>query len=588
MGIFTTRRKVPAASLGAVPALGLVLACTGTIDSLNDAPGGPNGDGNGPGAGSTSAGNGGSGNGSGSSWGGSGSAAGQPRTCDSNATYAGPAPLARLTTLEYGNTIAALFPRSSLAVTDYTLPAEVATEGFTNTAETQTPSAELIEALSNNARAIADRVTGTLSQVLPCSPASPSEESACGRQFVREFGRRAFRGDFPAPDQSSYEGFFDESYGKWGFRVAVQLVIEAMLQAPKFLYRMEAGTAAGSAVKLGSHEIANRLSYFLTDTMPDDALLAAAERDELGEPAALEAQARRLFQGQAARDALSTFTGQWLRFDKLDTLMKAPDLFPAFSRETAAALKQATRRYVDDLVWDQGHDLRALLTDDHAYVNAAIAPLYDLTAGGTELARAPVDGTKRSGILTQAGLLAGFAHERTGAPVLRGVFVLDRLLCMPPPSPPRGVNTVLPDLTAATGLTTRQQLEQTHVKEECIQCHDAIDGVGFGFESFDAVGKFRTTEFGMPVDDSGELRGTDVDGAFEGAVELGLKLADSAQVRECVANQALRYALAAERDDVSRCMVDRVAKDFVASGEDLRELFIAVVKSDAFRYRQAE
>jgi hypothetical protein len=159
---------------------------------------------------------------------------------------------------------------------------------------------------------------------------------------------------------------------------------------------------------------------------------------------------------------------------------------------------------------------------------------------------------------------------------------------MTPPAPPRGVNTVLPELTASVGLTTRQQLEQTHVKEECIQCHDSIDGVGFGFESFDAIGKHRTTEFDMPVDDSGELRGTDVDGVFEGAVELGQKLADSEQVRECVSMQALRYALAAERKEVSRCMVDAVKREFIASGEDMRELFIAVVKSDAFRYRKAE
>lgn len=150
------------------------------------------------------------------------------------------------------------------------------------------------------------------------------------------------------------------------------------------------------------------------------------------------------------------------------------------------------------------------------------------------------------------------------------------------------MNTVLPELTSAARLTTRAQLEQTHTSPSCSGCHAAIDGLGFAFGAFDAIGKFRTHEFGLEVDDSGALVGTDVDGPFQGAVELGQRLAESEQVRQCVASQVLRYALAATRKSLSPCMVDAIAQRFEATGDDMRELLVAVVTSDAFRYRQAE
>lgn len=573
---------------GWVAAVFVLSSCTGAIDSIDQVGGGAQGDGVGSGASQ----NGGLSQGEpGASSPGSvpGSTWSPSVTCATDTKYVGPAPLTRLTTVEYRNTLAALFPRSGLSVSGLTLPAEVATEGFTNTAETQTPSAALIEALSNNAHTVAEQVTADLTKLLPCSPTSAADEPACGRQFLRELGRRAFRGEFEAADQTRYTRFFDDAYGKWGFRSAVQLVVEAMLQAPKLLYRMEAGTPDGAGLRLDSHELASRLAYFLTDSMPDDALLAAADRDELANASALESHARRLLAGRSARDAVSTFASQWLRFDKMDSMVKAPDLYPTFTQRTAQSLKRSTALYVERMVWDQGHTLRDLLTDHHAYVNADIASIYDVAPpAGTEFALVELDSTRRSGILTQAGLLAGFAHERADAPVLRGIFVLDRLLCAPPSAPPRGVNTVLPELTANARMTTREQLEESHKSPACAGCHASIDGLGFAFGGFDAIGKHRTTEFGLPIDDSGELHGTDVDGPFQGAVELGQKLAESEQVQQCVANQVLRYALATTRMSVSPCMVDGIAKKFAATGGDLRELLVAVVTSDAFRYRQVE
>jgi Protein of unknown function (DUF1592)/Protein of unknown function (DUF1588)/Protein of unknown function (DUF1595)/Protein of unknown function (DUF1585)/Protein of unknown function (DUF1587) len=510
--------------------------------------------------------------------------------CGTGSTVPGPAPLAHLTSTQYGKTLHDLFPSVSFGADVVTLPAEISTEGFTNNAATQTPSADLIEDLSSNAHAIATAAVEVPAKILPCNPASATEETDCGHQFVSTFGKRAFRRPLLGDEVQRYDAFFDTSYKQWGFQAALRLVIEGMLQAPSFLYRVEiGGSSAAGPIALTAHEMASRLSYFLTNSMPDDALLQAADRGDLVDAASLEREARRLLKSPGAREAVASFHGQWLRFDKMDSLSKAPDLYPTFSPATATAMKDATARYVDHLFWDEGFTLPTLLTDGHAYVNDVLAPLYGATAPkGAELGWLAVDAAQRSGILTQAGLLAGFAHQRNDAPVLRGVFVMDRLLCAAPPAPPPNVNTALPELKADAKLTTRQQLEQSHVATACANCHESIDGIGFGFESYDAVGAFRTSELGLPVDPTGNLKGSDVDGVFHGAVELGQKLAQSEQVRECVSTQWLRYALGVTREEIEGCMVSPIAKSFADSGYDLRELLVTTTKSDAFRYRPVE
>jgi hypothetical protein len=252
----------------------------------------------------------------------------------------------------------------------------------------------------------------------------------------------------------------------------------------------------------------------------------------------------------------------------------------------AAALKEATTRYVDRIFWDEGKTLKSLLTDGHAFVDSTLAPLYESSSSSSELTWTQVDAGKRSGILTQAGLMAGLAHERNDAPVLRGIFVLDRLLCQPPPPPLPSVNTSLPPLTAESKQTTREQLEQSHNTPTCAACHQAIDGIGFGFGNYDALGQFRTSQFGKPIDATGAFVATaDLDGPFADAVEMGQKLAESRQVRACVAKQWLGYALAVRRNNVDACMLEPLVGALESAGGDLRELVVALVKSSAFRYR---
>ena len=475
-----------------------------------------------------------------------------------------------------------------MATAELTLPAEVQSDGFLNTAEAQAPSAAVIASFHDNAAAVAKLATADLTKILPCTAATPADELSCGAKFIETFGKKVLRRPLSADETTRYTALLGASSMQWGFPVAIRLTIQAFLQTPAFLYRLEYGGAAvagSQAIALDSHEMASRLSYLMTDSMPDAELMTAADAGTLTTPAGLETQARRLLQLDGARAAVASFHAQWLRFDKMGNLVKAADLYPSFNPALAAALKDATARYVDRIFWDEGHTVTSLLTDNHAYVNAALAPLYGSTATATDLAWTEVDASQRSGILTQAGLMAGLAHERNDAPVQRGVFVLDRLLCQPPPPPLATVNTSLPPLTAASNQTTRQQLEASHNTPTCAACHTAIDGIGFGFGNYDAIGQWRTTQFGQNVDATGELVGTDIDSKFDGAVAMGKKLADSRQVRSCVAAQWLGYALAVRREHVDACMTEPLVKALDESTGDLREMVVALVKSAAFRHR---
>lgn len=507
-----------------------------------------------------------------------------PGACTGPTT--GPAPLVRLTNTEYRNTIRDLFPRVSLSGMQLELPGEVATKGFLATAETQTPSAELIEDVRENARLVARAATADLTKVLPCKPTSAADEPACARQFLEAFGKQAFRRPLTAAERDRYGQVIADAHPRWGLGTTVRLLIEAVLQSPNFLYRIEKPAMGPGPVALDRYEMATRLAYFLTDSGPDATLMAAAEAGKLGTVAGVEAEARRLLGETRTRAAVASFSAQWLRFEGMDNLVKNPTLFPTFGPAMAASLKEATVKYVDRLFWDEGRTLEVLLTDDRAFVDGQLAPLYGVPAPAT-MSLVRVDGTRRSGILTQAGLMAAFAHERTSAPVLRGVFVLERFLCAAPPPPPPGIETMLPELGPEAQLTTRQQLERSHSSPTCAACHEAIDGAGFGFEHYDALGQWRTEEFGLPVNARGEIVGGDVAGPFDGAVELGRKLAGSQQVRACVAGHVLAYALGVTREQLDDCTIDPVVKAFAAAKGDMRELLVAVVKSDAFRMRAA-
>jgi hypothetical protein len=488
------------------------------------------------------------------------------------------APIARLTNTEYRNTLHSLLPE--LGLPELTLPADVVVEGFDNNAKAQTPSAALIEQYSAAAEAVSDVVVADLDHVLPCAA---DADEACASAFIDGFVGRAYRRPLHADERTRYLALFRAARAEDSFAQAIGVVVQAALQSPHFLYRVEPA--------VDGYALASRLSYFFWDDMPDEELLAAADSGALGEAGGIETQARRMLEDPRARPAVASLFRQWLRFDKMERMPKNAQLFPDWNEQVSASLRSGTARFVDHVFWDNDGSLDALLTDSSAYVDQNTAALYGLSAQLTDMTLMDTDRAQRSGILTQAGLLAAFAHETADSPVLRGVFVMDRLLCTAPPPPPPGVTGSIVDDPTTYGMpmTTRDRVALTHESGACAGCHHTIDGFGFGFSHYDAVGRWRDTENGVAVNSAGWIANTrDADGTFDGVVELGQKLAQSAQVSECASQQWFRYSLGLGAADVDRCALEPIAKAFADSDGSLKELMIAIATSPAFRTRGGE
>ncbi len=511
---------------------------------------------------------------------------GLPVSCDGSSTLAAPAPLLRLTNREYRSTLADLFP--GLEFEAASLATDNKVNGFDTLGSAQSVSSALVEGYFDQAKKVAVAAAAAVPTWLPCA-ADTSPTASCASDFVASFAARAYRRPATPEELSRLTTLFNTSQASWGFPKAVEVSIRAVLESPAFLYRVElgkTGASEGETLPLTGHEMASRLSYLLWDSMPDAALLDAASSGKLDATEGVTSEARRLLADPRARAAVATFQSQWLRFEKMDNLSKSATLFPSFNDATAAALRESATRYADYLFWERG-TLDGMLTDTKAYVNAALAPLYGVTQPtGTELSLIDVNPAQRAGILTQAGLLAGFAHETADAPVLRGVFVMSRLLCNEPPPPPPGIAGAPEPMLGDAPMTTRDRLEHTHVKPECKGCHESIDGIGYGFGHYDALGAYRDLDNGLPVNASGVLTSTlDIDGPFDGAVELGGKLAKSQQVGVCVTEQWYRYALGVGENELNLCALKSTVEGFKASGNQLPELLIALVSSDAFRQR---
>ncbi|MBC8068133.1 MAG: DUF1592 domain-containing protein, partial [Deltaproteobacteria bacterium] len=368
--------------------------------------------------------------------------------------------------------------------------------------------------------------------------------------------------------------------------VAVEPVIRAMLQSPAFLYHLELGLAdEGEVIALEPYELAARLSFFLWNSTPDVALLDAAGGGGLDDLDGLRAEAERLLADPRARTAVEGFHVQWLAVDKLAFAEKSAAVYPSYDDELRAAMLAETRRFAGAVIFDGDGRLETLLTSNVAYLDAPLLTLYGLPADPGHDPSEPVelDPEQRAGLLTHASFLAAHAHADQSGPIQRGVAVRTNLMCTPPPPPPPDINVIPPD--PDPNATTREIFEIHTADASCAGCHELIDGIGLGFEGYDGIGAYRELENGIPVDQSGEVVDSDVEGSFDGAVELAHKLAASTEVRDCVATQWFRFSLRRFEGEADTCTLDRLKAGFADSDADVRELLVALVQTDAFRYR---
>jgi hypothetical protein len=519
----------------------------------------------------------------------------------------------------------------------WSFPEELGHDGFEGFSEGQVPSSYLIEQYERAASAFAPfaLIAPAFSTCGDFTELPDADAAACAWSSVGRFAQRAARRPLDTEEQARLKAFHDGNVAAWGVRDGTVLTVQGILQAPYFLYRPEFGASGDTAQPLSSWEMASRLSYFLWDSMPDGELFAAAAADQLKTRAQVEAQARRMLADPRARRMVR----QFLETDKVlinradertYAAVYKPELLEAGTdlggdNELWTAILIGVRRmmleeadlFVDKTLFEGAGTYAALLTDNHGYVGYSsaggfgfdfdLADLYgiggdDFLAGedvrfefddgnfGYQMwlrpATFPAD--QRAGILTLGAVLAGRAHPVHPAPVLRGVFLLERLLCQDLGQPPDAAAGTAPPDSLAAEATNRERLAATTTSVACAGCHERINPAGFAFENYDSLGGWRDTDNGRPVDSSGTLEVSGETFTFTNAVDLARGLAASPTAHQCYARHWTRYALgrvetSAERDRVRALTADFLDRD----GGDVRELLVRIATDDLFRYRPA-
>ncbi|AUX41942.1 hypothetical protein SOCE26_033670 [Sorangium cellulosum] len=505
----------------------------------------------------------------------------------------GASPLRRMTRFEYNNTIRDLLGDDSAPADAFVIEEEAL--GFNNQAAALGVTQLLAEQLMKASEGIAERAVRDLERLFEgCEPAVQGAD-VCAAELIERLGKRAFRRPLTPAEVERFARLFAWGNDEHDLSTGVSVVIQAMLQSPHFLYRVEHGMPdpdARGVAPLSDHEIASRLSYLLWSSMPDDALFAAADAGELHTAEQIAAQARRLLEDPRARAAVANFHAQWLGLSHIDALNKDPAVYPRFREGLGSLLRAETEAFLDHVVFeDDAGDVATLLSAPYSLMNAELRAFYGLeAAGGTGAAGAfevvPLDPSQRAGVLTHASLLSVHAKPDQSSPIHRGKFVRERLLCQTLPPPPADVDIQPPEVRP--GVPTRRQFEQHAADPNCAGCHRLMDPIGFGFEHYDGIGLYREVDQGVPVDASGEIRGSrETDGHFDGAVELAHKLAQSDEVRSCVATQWFRFGYGRAEQAEDECSMAQIQEAFAESGYNIKELLVALTQTDAFRYRRA-
>jgi hypothetical protein len=503
-------------------------------------------------------------------------------------------PIRRLTRFEYNRTVRDLLGDTSNPAD--VLPPEEEVAGFNNQAAALTSSDLLIEQYMKVAEGVSARAVLDVDALLPdCDPELDGSDT-CALAFIQDFGSRAFRRPASQTEIERLKGVFDWAVNDpdlGRFEDGIQLVIEAALQSPSFLYRPELGAETpieGDVVPFTSWEMATKLSYMLWNTMPDDALFAAAEADELQTKEQIAAQATRMLEDEKARDLIRNFHTQWLLLTHLDSVTKDTSIYPAFSGSLRPLWTEEIQAFVEHVILEGDGSLQTLLTADFSFMNEELASFYggDVLdpVTGPEFRQVQLDPDRRAGFLTSAGLMATHANVNQSSPVFRGKFVREQLMCNTLPPPPNDLVIEPPELDP--NKTTKEQFEEIGANPACSGCHTLMNPIGFIFEHYDGVGQWRDQQNGKDIDAVGEVVQTDdIDGEYDGALELASALAASTQVQECVSSQWFRFAYNRTVTQEDSCSVEQLNDVFRSSNFNVRALLVALTQTNAFLYRRA-
>jgi len=432
--------------------------------------------------------------------------------------------------------------------------------------------------------------TPSRDKIFVCHPTAAAEEEACAEKILAGLAHRAYRRPVAGDDVPELMALYKQGAETGGFEAGVRLALQKILVSPDFIFRVEldpAGTPAGSVRQVSDVELASRLSFFLWSSIPDDELLAVAERGELSNPKVLESQTKRMLADPRSEALVKNFAGQWLFLRNVPAVQPDPAAFPEWDENLRQAMGKETELWLDSQL-RENRSVVDMLTTDYTYVNQRLAEHYGIKGVfGNEFRRVKLDDPKRQGLLGQASIMAVTAYPNRTAPTIRGKWVLEQILGTPPPPPPANVPFLKEDATH-TKLSMRQRMTEHATSPSCAVCHHIMDPIGFALENFDGLGKWR--ELGgdsgtEPIDSSGVLPdGTAFDGPA-GLRDALLKRRDL--FVENFIERLLTYSLGRGVEEYDRPVIRKISRE--AAPDDYRwsSIILSIVKTKSFQMIQS-
>jgi hypothetical protein len=429
--------------------------------------------------------------------------------------------------------------------------------------------------------------TPSRQRIFSCRPTTGSDEAACARRILETLARRAYRRAVTTAEVDALLVFYRAGRSDGTFEAGIQHALERLLCSPEFLFRIEGGPGAnGQTARRHDYDLASRLSFFLWSSIPDEELLDLAERGALSDAVTLERQVTRMLRDERSFALVENFASQWLVVRNLREISPDPDLFPEFDENLREAMQRETELFIEHVI-RQDRSVLELLTADYTFANERLARHYGLAGVyGTHFRRVALPDPTRRGLLGHGSILMVTAYPNRTSPVLRGKWLLDNVLGSPPPPPPPEVDTSLqPKAADGRPATVRARLEEHRRNPACASCHAPMDPLGFALENFDAIGGWRTTDAGQPVDASGSLPdGTPLNGP------AGLQrflLSQREQFVTTLTEKLLMYALGRRVDYSDAPVVREIRRSAAAADYRWSSLVLGIVRSAPFQMRRS-
>jgi len=426
-------------------------------------------------------------------------------------------------------------------------------------------------------------------KIFVCHPAQAAEEAPCARKIIGTLAHRAFRRPVTDDDLHPLMAFYENGRQGAGFDAGVRDALSAVLASPHFLYRAESAAEAVGTKTLSDLELASRLSFFIWSSLPDDELLGLAARSELGKPDVLAQQVRRLLADPRAKSLVDDFAFQWLNLAKLDEIVPERGQFPQASGflDPRPLFREELERFIDSVLRSE-QPVTELLTANYTFLNESLAMLYGIeNVKGGQFRRVTLADSKRYGLLGKGAILMLTANPDRTAPVLRGAWILERILGTPPATPPPNVNNLPDNGRGKAAKTMRERMAQHSQNPSCHACHGVMDPLGFALENFDTVGQYRARDSltRTVLDTSGVLPdGTQLKGPDDLRQALAAR---PDQFVQTLTERLMTYALGRSIDYRDMPTVRHIVRNAAQDQFRFSSIVLQVVSSDAFRKREA-